>query len=271
MEKIRVVVAGATGWAGGPVTAGVLTADDMVLTGAVARAAAGRDIGAVLRLRSTEVLVVKSVTEALNAGGVDVLVDYTHPDVVKSHVLQALGRGVRVVIGTSGLTADDFTEIGRRADETGLGVIAAGNFSMTAALAKHFSLIAAQYLPSWELIDYADAAKVDAPSGSVRELADALGTIKPSELAVPISDTRGTPAARGATIGGSQVHSIRLPSFTVAFETLFGLPDERLTIRHDAGAGAAPYVAGTLLAIRQVMTLTGLVRGLDTVMFQSSV
>lgn len=269
MDKIRVLVAGATGWAGGPVTARVLTSDDMVLAGAVARSASGRDIGSVLGLPSAGVQVVKSVSEALQAGEVDVLVDYTHPDVVKRHVLEALSRGVRVVIGTSGLTAEDFSDIGQRADETGLAVIAAGNFSMTAALAKHFALMAAQYLPTWELIDYADAAKVDAPSGSVRELADALGSIKPSVLAVPLAETRGTPLARGATIGGSQVHSIRLPSFSIAFEAVFGLPDERLTIRHDAGAGAAPYVAGTLLAIRQVMTTTGLVRGLDTVMFGS--
>ena len=62
---------------------------------------------------------------------------------------------------------------------------------------------------------------------------------------------------------------MRLPSYVIAFETIFGLPDERLTIRHDAGSGAAPYVAGTLLAVRRVMGITGLVRGLDTLMFGS--
>src|SRR5438132_6369101 len=70
-----------------------------------------------------------------------------------------------------------------------------------------------------------------------------------------------------ATIEGSQVHSIRLPSYVIAFETIFGLPDERLTIRHDAGTSAEPYVAGTLLAIRRVMTTSGLVRGLDRLLF----
>ena len=63
------------------------------------------------------------------------------------------------------------------------------------------------------------------------------------------------------------MHSIRLPGYVIAFETLFGLPDERLTIRHDAGSGAAPYVSGTLLAVRKVMQVNGLVRGLDRLLF----
>ena len=70
-----------------------------------------------------------------------------------------------------------------------------------------------------------------------------------------------------ATIGGTQVHSVRLPSFVIAFETIFGLPDERLTIRHDAGSGAEPYAQGTLLAAQKVMEITGLVRGLDQLLF----
>ena len=70
-----------------------------------------------------------------------------------------------------------------------------------------------------------------------------------------------------ATIEGTQVHSIRLPSYVIAFETIFGLPDERLSIRHDAGSGAQPYVSGTLLAARKVLEVRGLVRGLDRLLF----
>lgn len=75
------------------------------------------------------------------------------------------------------------------------------------------------------------------------------------------------PDARGATINGTQVRSVRLPGFVLAFESVFGLPNERLTIRHDAGGGADPYVNGTLLAVRRVMGITGLVRGLDRLLF----
>ena len=96
---------------------------------------------------------------------------------VKGRILAALDKGVRVVVGTSGLTASDYADIAQRAEARKLGVIAAGNFSITAALAKHFALIAAHYLPSWEIIDYASAAKIDAPSGTTRELAEELATI----------------------------------------------------------------------------------------------
>src|SRR5207248_662543 len=136
-------------------------------------------------------------------------------------------RGVSVVIGTSGLTAADYRDIERTAIEHRLGVIAAGNFSITAALAKHFALLAAKHLPSWEIIDYAHAEKKDAPSGTTRELAEALGEVAQNKLAVPVEQTYGDKEARGTSISGTQVHSVRLPGMVLAFETIFGLPNER--------------------------------------------
>src|SRR5262249_18476194 len=133
--------------------------------------------------------------------------------------------------------------------------------------AKHFALLAAKHLPSWEVIDYAHAEKPDAPSGTARELAEALGEGARNELAVPVERTRRDLEARGATVAGTQVHSGRLPGTVVALEGIFGVPDERLTIRHDAGKGAEPYVNGTLLAVRRVMETVGLVRGLDRLLF----
>ena len=189
---------------------------------------------------------------------------------MKERILTALDKGVRVVVGTSGLTASDFTDIEQHVHDCKLGVIAAGNFSMTAALAKHFALIAAQYLPSWEIIDYASATKVDAPSGTTRELAEELASVSQNQLGVALEDTHGPKEARGASIDGTQVHSIRLPGYVIAFETIFGLPDERLSIRHDAGSSAGPYVSGTLLAARKVMEVNGLVRGLDRLLFPAS-
>ena len=161
---IRVCVAGATGWTGSAVTRALLALSEFQLVGAIARRQAGKDIGEVLGLGGANVNIVASLEEAL-AVPTDVLIDYTGPEVVKGHILAALDKGVRVVVGTSGLTASDYSDIERWARERQLGVIAAGNFSITAALAKHFAVIAARYLPSWEIIDYASAAKIDAPSG----------------------------------------------------------------------------------------------------------
>ncbi|HZC05594.1 MAG TPA: 4-hydroxy-tetrahydrodipicolinate reductase [Ktedonobacterales bacterium] len=265
---IRVCVAGATGWTGSAIARQILASTEFSLTGAVARKRAGSDIGEALGLAPTGVTLAGDLSEALRAP-TDVLIDYTSHESVKAHTLAALAQGVRVVIGASGLTAADYDEIDRAARQNGLGVIAAGNFSITAALAKHFALIAATYAPSWELIDYAHADKIDAPSGTVRELAEELAQVAKPHLAVPIDQIHGPTASRGATIENTQVHSVRLPGYVIAFEAIFGLPDERLTIRHDAGSGAGPYVAGTLLAARKVIQTTGLVRGLDRLLFES--
>lgn len=263
---IRVCVAGATGWAGRAVTGAILASSEFQLVGAIARRQAGVDIGEALHHSRANVNIVASLQEALVVP-TDVLIDYTGPDVVKDHILAALDKGIRVVVGTSGLTASDYKDIEQKAKALHLGVIAAGNFSITAALAKHFSLIAAQYLPSWEIIDYASAAKIDAPSGTTRELAEELATISQNQLEVPLENIHGPKEARGTTIDGTQVHSIRLPGYVIAFETIFGLPDERLSIRHDASSGAQPYVSGTLLAVRKVLEVSGLVRGLDRLLF----
>jgi 4-hydroxy-tetrahydrodipicolinate reductase len=263
---IRVCVAGATGWAGSAVTRKILDSNEFQLVGAIARKQAGIDIGEALGSDRAGVNIGATLEEAL-AKPTDVLIDYTSPELGLAHILKALEKGVCVVVGTSGLTASDFEEIERRAQELKLGVIAAGNFSITAALAKHFALMAAKFLPSWEIIDYASANKIDAPSGTTRELAEALATVASNQLTVPIELTYGPKEARGTTIEGTQVHSIRLPGYVIAFETIFGLPDERLIIRHDAGSGAEPYVGGTLLAASKVMDVRGLVRGLDQLLF----
>jgi 4-hydroxy-tetrahydrodipicolinate reductase len=263
---IRVCVAGATGWAGGAVTAAILRSKEFQLVGAVARRAAGEDVGVALASGRAGVVVSSSLEDALETP-TDVLIDYTAPGAVRRHVLHALGRGAAVVVGTSGLTAADFIEIEGAAVAAGRGVIASGNFSVTAALATHFSLLAARHLPHWEIVDYADAGKIDVPSGTTRELAERLATVRAGEPGRPLEDLVGPKEARGADVAGSRVHSLRLPSYVISFETIFGLPDERLTLRHDAGAGAGPYVAGTLLAAREASRRPGLIRGLDRLLF----
>jgi len=256
VPNLSICVAGATGWTGAAIADAIAAADDLDLRSAVSRSAAGSELHGAP--------VYPSVAEALD--GVDVMIDFTSHDVAKANALAAIERGVAVVIGTSGLTADDFDAIDAAARARGVGAISAGNFSLTAAMAKAAAMLAARYLPSWEIIDYASAGKADAPSGTARELAETLGQAAKERS---LADTHGAVEARGADIAGTQVHSLRLPSFVVSTEIVFGLPDERLSIRHDAGSSAAPYVAGTLLAARAVPTRTGLTRGLDALLAES--
>ena len=152
-----------SGTVGHALLAAVLAADDLVLSGAVARRAAGRDAGEAGGLGATGVTVTADLGAAL-AAPTDVLIDYTAPSVVKGHVFEAIGRGVAVVVGTSGLAAADYDEIDSRARDKGVGVVASGNFSLTAALLQHFALIATGHLDHWEVIDYARASKPDRKS-----------------------------------------------------------------------------------------------------------
>ena len=133
-------------------------------------------------------------------------------------------------------------------------------------MAQAAALLVAPYLPHREIIDYASAGKPDAPSGTARELAERLGGQRPT-LTVPSTSSTGTRGAR-RHVAGTQVHSVRLPSFVVSTEVVFALADERLVIRHDAGPTPTPYVAGTLLAVRAAVRRTGLVRGLDTLLLR---
>ena len=267
---IRICLAGATGWAGSELARGIARADDLALVSAVSRRHAGQDLWPVLgQGEARERLpcpVYATAKEALAAHACDVLVEYTGPESARGNIIAGLEHGAQVVVGSSGLTEDDFAEIDRVARQRGRGVLACGNFALTVVLLQKFAEIAARLIPQWEIIDYAHDGKVDAPSGTARELASRLAGLRAPEPTVPVDRTVGPREARGATLAGSQIHSVRLPGYVISAEILFGLPDQRLSIRHDSGNSARPYVDGALIAIRKVGDLVGLHRGLDQVL-----
>ncbi len=261
----NICIAGVTGWAGSALAKAVHQADDLVLGGAIARNSAGKTVAEVLGLDGADVVIAPTVTpETLT--GMDVLMEYTKPDIAMHNIMTALDAGVHVVVGTSGLTEEDYRHINAKAVTKNLGVLAVGNFALTVVLLQKFAQMAAKYIPQWEIIDYAHDDKIDAPSGTARELAHRLSQVRSSQLTIPLSDTRGEVEARGTDINGSQIHSIRLPGYNISAEVIFGMPDQKLTIRHDSGASAQPYVEGALLALRKVDSFTGLRRGLDQVL-----
>jgi 4-hydroxy-tetrahydrodipicolinate reductase len=262
---INVCLAGATGWAGSELARAVAKTADVALVAAVSRTHAGRRLGEVLGEPRLRCPIYPSAREAL-AHPCDVFVEYTGPDSAKGHILDALDHGAHVVVGTSGLTEEDYAEIDLAARRRNRGVLACGNFALTVVLLLKFAEAAARLIPQWEIIDYAHDDKIDAPSGTARELAARLATVRHPAPTVPVDRTLGPREARGATVSASQVHSVRLPGFVISAEIVFGMPDQRLTIRHDAGSSARPYVDGALLAIRKVSTLVGLHRGLDSVL-----
>jgi 4-hydroxy-tetrahydrodipicolinate reductase len=265
---LRVVISGATGWAGSALARGVARQADMALVAAVGQRTAGRRLDEVLQLRS-DGRVHASVADALAADGCDVYVEYAKPKAiaaVKANILDALDAGVHVVVGSSGLGDTDYAEIDAVARARSRGVLACGNFALTLVLMQKFAEMAARYIPDFEIIDYAKGSKPDAPSGTGRELAMRLGAIVQPQPQVPLDQVNGPAGVRGATVNGVQVHALRLPGFVLGIEAVFGMADQRLHLRHEAGSGAEPYVDGALLAIREVGGLQGVVRGLDRVM-----
>jgi 4-hydroxy-tetrahydrodipicolinate reductase len=248
-HMLRVVIAGVTGWTGAPLARAVDAAPDLELAAGVAR----RDGD------------YPSVAEALAAVPADVVVDYTSAAAVRSNVDAALAAGAHVVVGSSGLSETDYAEIDAAARAAGRGVIAAGNFSVFAATLLHAATVASEHVAHWEVIDYGSSGKPDVPSGTSRELAERLGAAAPADHD---ADLIGPPEARGASVAGTRIHSLRLPGYSLSTDVILATEHERLVIRHEAGASAEPYIAGTLLAIRRVPSVTGVIRGLDRLLFE---
>ena len=263
---IKICFSGVTGWAASAIVAAIEASADLVLVSGVSRSAAGRSLAEVVGC-SASGRVYASVAEALAAEPADVVIDYTSAAAVKQNAWEAIEAGAHVVIGSSGLTAEDYVELDGMARDHEVGVIAAGNFSVMAALLGKAASLAAEHLDRWEIIDYASAGKPDVPSGTARELAETLATIRRPQPAVALADLHGPVEARGADVDGTRIHSVRLPGYVVSTEIIFAGPGERLLMKHDAGSDPAPYVAGTLLAARHVGDAVGVRRGLDSLLF----
>ena len=266
---INVCFAGITGWTAPPIVAAIDVAEDLILTCGVSRSAAGRTLADATGSGS-DGLIYASVSEALHSAEVDVLLDYTSASAVRENVWTAVQAGVHVVVGSSGLTADDYEQLDHLARGRGVGVVAAGNFSVMAAILNHAAALAAEHVDHWEIIDYASATKPDVPSGTSRELAEALAEVHAPNSPMPLSALHGPVEARGAEVAGTRIHSVRLPGFVVSTEIIFGGVGERLILRHDPGESPDPYVAGTLLAIRKVADVPGVRRGLNSLLFETS-
>lgn len=263
---IRVFIAGGTGWAGSALAKGVIKHPNMELVGALSRSHKGENLGEILGCPELNIPIFEEIDASLEAVDFDVLVEYTKPTVAKKNILAVLEKGKKVVIGTSGLTGEDYEEIEKKALEKNSSVLAVGNFAITVVLLQKFSEIAAKYISNYEIIDYAHEDKIDAPSGTARELAYRLGQVQQPNEFVSEKELIGMNETRGGKLNGVNIHSVRLPGHVIGIETIFGLKDEKLTLRHDSGSSAEPYVKGGLLAIEKVGSFQGLKRGLDSVM-----
>ncbi|MGB2694926.1 MAG: 4-hydroxy-tetrahydrodipicolinate reductase [Dehalococcoidia bacterium] len=255
---IRVVVSG-SGNMGRQVLAGVAGASDMEPVGVLEKFASS---DAVTSTDGGSVPMSADIPSLLDQTKPDVIIDFTNADWSPLVADAALERGVRLVIGTSGLSEEWVDGLAARCHERSVGAVIATNFAIGAVLMIHMAKIAARFFDAAEIIELHHDRKVDAPSGTAlttaSEMLAARG--KPFERNVPEQET--LPATRAAAVDGITIHSVRLPGLVAHQEVLFGGLGQTLSIRHDT-TGRESFIPGVLLATREVMRRKELVRGLE--------
>jgi 4-hydroxy-tetrahydrodipicolinate reductase len=246
-DPIRVGVLGARGQMGARVCQAVESAGDM-------RVVATIDVG-------------DRLADLVDAAA-EVVVDFTHPDVVLDNLRFCADHGVHAVVGTTGFdTARLDTVRSWLAHKPKLGVLVAPNFAIGAVLSMRFAQLAAKYYESAEIIELHHPRKADAPSGTAARTAELIATARAAAgmADVPDATTRELDGARGADVDGVRVHSVRLAGLVAHQEILFGTEGETLTIRHDS-LDRGSFMPGVLLAVRSIVDRPGLTVGLEALL-----
>ncbi len=197
--------------------------------------------------------------------GAEVVVDFTHPDVVMDNVRFCVDQGIHAVVGTTGFTDARLSQVREwLAPKPDLGVLIAPNFAIGAILLMRFSAMAARFYESVEIIELHHPRKADAPSGTAVRTAGLIAAARvQAGLGVsPDATSRALSGARGADVDGVRVHSIRLTGLVAHQEVLFGTAGETLTIRHDT-LDRSSFMPGVLLGVRAVLDHPGLTVGLE--------
>jgi 4-hydroxy-tetrahydrodipicolinate reductase len=240
--SVKVGVLGARGRVGSEVCRGVEAAADLELAAAV-------DAGDSL--------------DALTAA--EVVVDFTHPDVVMDNLRWCVGQGLHCVVGTTGFDEGRLDTLRTTlADAPGVGVLVAPNFSIGAVLMMRFAAAAAPFYESAEIIELHHPDKADAPSGTSRRTAELVAAARRDAGAGPMPDATSTSldGARGADVDGVHVHAVRARGLVAHQEVILGGPGETLTIRHDS-MDRTSFVPGVLTAVRAISDRPGLTVGLE--------
>lgn len=243
---IKVAVLGARGRMGSEVVKAVNEASDLELVAAL-------DLGDSL--------------ETLVSAGAQVVVDFTTPDSVMANLEFLISKNIHAVVGTTGFDDLRIVRIKELISRSQSGVLIAPNFAIGAVLMMEFATKAARYFESAEIIELHHPNKVDAPSGTAARTADLMSQARKDAGfgAAPDATTTSLDGARGATVGGIPVHSVRLRGLIAHQEVLFGGIGETLTIRHDS-LDRVGFMPGVLLGIRQVISHPGLTFGLENFM-----
>lgn len=243
-ELLKVAVLGAKGRMGTAAVAAIGAAPDLELVAALGR---NDSLDLLLEL------------------GAQVVVDLTVPDSTEANVHFAIKHGIHAVVGTTGWDASRLAALEELlAEHPEAGVLIAPNFALGSVLATRFAAQAARYFDSVEIIELHHPRKVDAPSGTALRTAQLVAAARAAAgvPAAPDATETELDGARGASIDGIPVHSVRLAGLVAHQEVLLGSHGEALTIRHDS-FNHESFMPGVLLGVRTVGSRPGLTVGLD--------
>ncbi len=257
-EPIRVIVSG-SGKMGRAIVEAIDAADGMVPVGVLEKFA---EAPAFVLPSGLDVPMTADEDDAFDEWDGDVVIDFTNASWTPTVVDSALRRGVRPVIGTSGLSEAFVSSLAERCREQRLGGVVAANFAIGAVLMMHMAKIASKFFDSAEIIELHHDQKVDAPSGTAIATARGMAETRGRPFARNVPDTETIAGTRAAAIGGVTVHSVRLPGLVAHQEVIFGGLGQTLTIRHDS-TGRDSFMPGIVLAVREVMRREELAVGLD--------
>ncbi len=257
------VVHGAQGKMGQEVVRAVWREPGMALVGAVERSPESDHLS--LPAGSSVSIPLSSDLESIfKRCRPDVLIDFTVAMAAMPAARTAAGCGVNLVIGTTGLSAENISEIDRLATANKIGAVVAPNFALGAVLMIHLAKISARYLDYAEIIEMHHHLKTDAPSGTAIATAEAMASARDKPFHQPPQPQK-PPGSRGQQVEGITIHSVRLPGIIARQEVILGGPGQTLSLKHDATSREC-YMPGVILATREVMKLKGLVYGLDSLL-----
>lgn len=259
-----VMVCGTTGKMGREVVKAVNNDQELTLIGGIDPSAAGEDLGLAAGIEKLDIAIHASLTEALSKRKPDVIVDFTTPAIIFENAKTVLEAGVHMVIGTTGLTAEQRDELAAIGARTGANCLVAPNFSLGAVMLMKTAAQLAPYFPNVEIIELHHNHKYDAPSGTAVLTAKLINDAKAAAKVEAEEDkTRESlPGARGAKVDDVTIHSVRLPGYVAHQEVLFGGYDETLTLRHDS-LSRLSFMPGVVLACKKIKEKKGLTYGLE--------
>jgi 4-hydroxy-tetrahydrodipicolinate reductase len=197
--------------------------------------------------------------------GASVVVEFSVPDASPANVAHCVGRGVHVVVGTTGWNEARLATLrDQLAEQPSVGVLIAPNFAIGAILMMRFAEQAARFYESVEVIELHHPDKVDAPSGTAARTAGLIAAARAEAGlgAVPDATTQDPDGARGSRVDGIPVHSVRLRGLVAHQEVLLGSAGEMLTLRHDS-FDRTSFMPGVLEGVRGVAAHPGLTVGLE--------